>query len=123
MFWMNGCPHCHEVLDNVLPPLQEEYGERLDILLVEVATMQDIEMLYQVAAAYNIPEEQTFVPFLIIGETTLIGADNIQVHLPGSSNGISLREAWIFLEILHSLMSLSTAPPCDRASKGVYFLG
>lgn len=82
MFWMNGCPHCHEVLDNILPPLQDEYGERLDILLVEVATMQDIEMLYQVAAVYNIPEEKTYVPFLIIGDQVLVELDQVGDQLP-----------------------------------------
>lgn len=82
MFWMNGCPHCHAVLDKVLPPLQEEYGERLDILLVEVVTMQDVEILYQVAAAYNIPKDQTFVPFLVIGDHVLIGSHQIPNELP-----------------------------------------
>jgi uncharacterized membrane protein/glutaredoxin len=123
MFWMNGCPHCHDVLDYVLPPIQEEYGERLDILLVEVATMQDIEMLYQVAAAYNIPKEQTFVPFLIIGETTLIGADNIQVHLPRLIERHLAQGGVDVLEILHSLMSLSTASPVTEPAKVYIFWG
>ena len=26
MFWADGCPHCHAVLDQVLPPLQAQYG-------------------------------------------------------------------------------------------------
>lgn len=26
LFWMNGCHHCHEVLEKVLPPLWKNYG-------------------------------------------------------------------------------------------------
>jgi hypothetical protein len=26
MFWINGCPGCHHVLENVLPHLQMKYG-------------------------------------------------------------------------------------------------
>ena len=49
MFWKDGCAHCHEVLENVLPPLQEKYGDQLEILLVEVVTMEDVDRLYEVA--------------------------------------------------------------------------
>jgi thiol-disulfide isomerase/thioredoxin len=107
MFWMDGCPHCHDVLDYVLPPLQEKYGGQLDILLVEVATMQDIEMLYQVSAAYNIPKEQTFVPFLVIGETALVGADNIHARLPAL---IEQHLAQGGVELPDTLRSLITLP-------------
>ena len=33
MLWMDGCPHCHDVLDNVLPPLRQQYGDQLNILI------------------------------------------------------------------------------------------
>jgi uncharacterized membrane protein/thiol-disulfide isomerase/thioredoxin len=82
LFWMDGCPHCHEVLTNVLPPLQEKYGEQFDLFMIEVATTQDVEVLYQVAASYNIPKEQTGVPFLIIGNHVLIGSQQIPNELP-----------------------------------------
>lgn len=82
MFWMDGCPHCHEVLDNVLPPLQEKYGAQFDLVLIEVSTTQDIEALYKVAASYNISKEQTGVPFLVIGEHVLVGSQQIPDELP-----------------------------------------
>ena len=82
MFWMDGCPHCEEVIQYVLPSLYEEYGGQFDLVLIEVATMQDVEILYQVAAAYNISKEQTGVPFLIFGEHVLIGSQQIPNELP-----------------------------------------
>lgn len=97
LFWMDGCPHCHEVLDNVLPPLEEKYGPRLQITLVEIITQEDINGLFAVGAAYGFPKEQIGVPFLIIGDQVLIGSDQITTGLPGliktylAQGGVSLQ--------------------------------
>jgi uncharacterized membrane protein len=82
LFWMDGCPHCHEVLDNVLPPLQEKYGAQLDILLVEVVGMDDVNRLYDIAATYGYARDQVAVPFLIIGNRVLVGSRQIPDKLP-----------------------------------------
>jgi len=83
LFWKDGCAHCHEVLENVLPPLQEKYGQQLEILLVEVVTLEDVDRLYELAAAYGIPRERVGVPFLILGEQVLIGSTQILAEFPG----------------------------------------
>lgn len=83
MFWIEGCPHCHYVLDEVLPPLQEKYGDQLQIQLIELATAEDVDRLYQTAASFGIPKEQVGVPFLVIGDRVLIGSDQIPAELPG----------------------------------------
>ena len=80
---MNGCPHCHEVLENVLPPLQEKYGAQLEVLLVEVISMEDVNRLYEVAASYGISRDRVGVPFLVIGDRVLIGSRQIPEELPG----------------------------------------
>jgi uncharacterized membrane protein len=82
MFWMDGCPHCEEVIQHVLPPLHERYGGQFELFLIEVKTTQDVEMLYQVAAAYDFSKEQTGVPFLIIGDQVLVGSDQVGDQLP-----------------------------------------
>ena len=82
MFWMDGCAHCHDVIENVLPPLQEKYGEQLDLQLIEVITADDIDRLYEVGASFGLVKEQVGVPFLIIGDRALVGADQIPVELP-----------------------------------------
>jgi uncharacterized membrane protein/thiol-disulfide isomerase/thioredoxin len=83
LFWMNGCPHCHYVLENVLPPLQAQYGPQLEILMIEVVSTEDVNRLYEVAASYDIPRERVGVPFLIIGDHVLIGSRQIPEELPG----------------------------------------
>lgn len=82
MFWMEGCAHCHEVLENVLPPLQQEHGSSLDIRLVEVVTSEDFNQLLSIAADYGYGSHEVGVPFLIIGDTTLVGSDQIARQLP-----------------------------------------
>jgi uncharacterized membrane protein/glutaredoxin len=82
MFWMDGCPHCHDVIDHVLPPLQQKYGEQFDLQLIEVVTTEDIDRLYEVGAAFGLVKEQVGVPFLIIGDRVLVGSDQIPAELP-----------------------------------------
>ena len=79
---MQGCPHCHAVIDRVLPPLQQKYGDQLEIHLIEISTQDDIEQFYKIAAAYGIPHERAGVPFLIIGDHVLIGDKQIPTELP-----------------------------------------
>ena len=82
MLWMKGCPHCEEVINRVLPPLQQKHGAQLDIRLIEVVTTQDVDQLYQIAASFGIPKDQTGVPFLVVGNQALVGSDQIPAELP-----------------------------------------
>lgn len=83
LFWMDGCPGCHIVLDEVLPPLEEQYGPQLEVLLIEMVTMDDVDRLYAVAAAYSLSRQQTGVPLLIVGDRALVGSVQIPAELPG----------------------------------------
>ena len=82
MFWMAGCPYCEDVIQNVLPPLRVKYDAQFDLLMLEVVDTQDVDMLYRAAASYNIPKEQTGVPFIIIGDRVLIGSAEVREQLP-----------------------------------------
>ena len=83
LFWLATCPHCHEVLEQVLPPLQAEYGQQLEIYLIELKTSADSALLYQIAEGYGLPPERVGVPFLVIGDQALIGSRQIADQLPG----------------------------------------
>lgn len=39
LFWSETCPHCHHVLNETLPPLQEQYGDRLEVLTIEISDL------------------------------------------------------------------------------------
>jgi uncharacterized membrane protein len=82
LFYSPSCPHCHEVMDNHLPPLLLEYGEQLQILAVDV-TLPSGQQLYQSAVEmFQIPRERLGVPNLTIGSTVLVGSVEIPTYLP-----------------------------------------
>jgi thiol-disulfide isomerase/thioredoxin len=83
MFWMESCGLCHHIIDTVLPPLQEKYGDQLEIALIELKTREDVDMLYHLAEHYDIEPGMVGVPFLIVGESALIGSQEIPQKLPG----------------------------------------
>ena len=82
LLWMDTCPHCHEVIERVLPPLQQKYGAQLDILMVEVVSEREWNALVETATALGIPEPYG-VPFLVIGDRALMGSVQIPAELPG----------------------------------------
>ena len=50
MFWLSTCGHCEHVINEVLPPIQEQHGDQLEILLIELVTQEDVDRLYETAA-------------------------------------------------------------------------
>jgi len=86
MFWMATCPHCHDVIEKVLPPLQGQYGAQLQIQLIELgenATDEQLAVFYKAAEAFGITHDRAGVPFLLIGDKGLMGNDQIRAELPG----------------------------------------
>jgi uncharacterized membrane protein/thiol-disulfide isomerase/thioredoxin len=107
MFWMDGCLHCEEIIENVMPPLQEQYSAQFDLQFIEVVTLDDVNRLYDISASYGFTKEETGVPFLVIGETALVGADNIHARLPAL---IEQHLAQGGVELPDTLRSLITLP-------------
>ena len=82
MFWLNTCGHCEYVINEVLPPLQDQYDDQLEILLVELVTQEDVDRLYETASSMGIAKEDVGVPFMLVGERVLKGSEEIPVELP-----------------------------------------
>lgn len=83
MFWSSTCGHCEFVINEVLPPLQEQLGDQFEILMVELTTQEDVDKLYETAAIVGIAKEQVGVPFMLVGDQVLLGSDQISGELPG----------------------------------------
>ena len=82
MFWMDSCGHCHYVLEEVLPPLQQQYGEQFDLTLIEIKSAADADRLVAVANELGVGGNGIGVPFLIIGQRALVGSEQIPAELP-----------------------------------------
>jgi len=83
LFYSPTCPHCHEVMNEGLPPLTEQYGNQLQIVAVDV-TVPGGRTLFQAAfEQFDIPPENQVVPLLVIGNRVLVGSIEIPGELPG----------------------------------------
>ncbi len=83
LFFSPTCPHCHEVMNNDLPPLMETYGAQLEIANVDVTTNRGQQLYQEAIVRYQIPEDRRGVPALIIGDTLLVGSVEIPQLFPG----------------------------------------
>jgi len=83
LFYSDGCPFCDQVLTSTLPDLEQKFSFKLNILLMDVATLDDIDNLYSLGAALGLSKEQVQVPFLLIDHIALVGADEINAQLSG----------------------------------------
>jgi uncharacterized membrane protein/thiol-disulfide isomerase/thioredoxin len=105
LFHSPSCPHCHIVIDDVLPPLVEQYGDQLQIAGIDTSKAVGQQLYQNAIAAFNVPANRTGVPALYVGDVLLVGSQEIPDQFPGiieaglAGNGIGwpaipgLREA------------------------------
>jgi uncharacterized membrane protein len=82
LFYAPTCAHCHVVIDNVLPPLQEQYGAQLNIALVDVSSPAGQQLYQNAIETFAIPADRYGVPALVIDTIVLVGSIEIPSHLP-----------------------------------------
>jgi len=89
-FYSPSCPHCHEVIDNHWQGIQDDFGDQLQVLFVDVSTNQGSQIMGTAIQAMRIPSNG--VPMLIIGTDVLVGSIDIPQRAPiiirsGLNNG------------------------------------
>lgn len=82
LFWMDGCPHCRQVMEEVMPALADRFGAQLDVHLVEVETADEVDLLFQTAHDLGLTLDEIDVPLLVMGGQVLVG-DEIADRLHG----------------------------------------
>lgn len=112
LFWSDTCAHCHYVIDEVLPPLQAQYGDQLDIVLIELNSQANADRFYAVGAAFGRPQNQMGVPLMVVGDNLLAGSVQIPDELPGlierylAAGGVDIPA----IDGLEGLSSLASGP-------------
>lgn len=82
LFFSPTCPHCHEVINKLLIPMVDKYGDRLQILAINITEEQG-QQFYQVAVEhYSIPPNRLGVPTLIVNDEVLVGSGEIPDKFP-----------------------------------------
>jgi uncharacterized membrane protein len=82
LFYSPSCPHCHEVITNVLPPLAQKYGDQLQILGVDVTQEAGLTLYRSAVSYFNIPDDRLGVPTLVVGNDVLVGSAEIPEIFP-----------------------------------------
>lgn len=83
LFYSPSCGHCEYVITEVLPPLLEQYGDQLLILLVDVTQPQGQQLYQNTIQQFQISDDRLGVPTLVCGQTVLVGSVEIPEQFPG----------------------------------------
>ncbi len=89
-FYRDDCPHCITIIQDVLAPMQEQYGDQLQIKMVQFHDPNQpsgldparYEMLLRAEDMLGVPPERRGIPTLVIGGQALIGEEEIRQQLP-----------------------------------------
>lgn len=79
-FYSPSCPHCHDVMTNHWPGIQQEFGDQLQVLFVDVTTSAGSYWMQAARQAMGIASNG--VPMLIIGSDVMVGALDIPMRAP-----------------------------------------
>jgi len=80
-FYATDCAHCIVLINEVLAPLQAEYGDQLQIKMVEISDPANYEMLIHAEEMFGVTPEERGLPTLVIDGQVLIGEDAIRQQL------------------------------------------
>ena len=79
-FFLPTCSHCHVVMTEHWPGIQEEFGDQLRVMFVDASTEEGSRIMMNALATLNI--DSNGVPMLIIGTHVLIGEAEIPQRAP-----------------------------------------
>ena len=121
LFYSPTCGHCEYVINEVLPPLMSKYGDQLQIVGIDVTVPEGQELFISAMRSFNLPSSG--VPFLVIGETYLVGSVDIPEQLPGLIDTYINQGGLDYPNIpgLHEALDLSatTTPQTDLEADSV----
>lgn len=81
-FFSPSCTHCHEVMEEHLPPLVAKYPGRLDIVGINVDEPVGSELYQSMLNAYSVTDDRIGVPTLVVGDIVLVGSVEIPEQFP-----------------------------------------
>jgi thiol-disulfide isomerase/thioredoxin len=79
LFYAEDCSHCLTIEAEVLAPLSQKYGERIEIRRFEIRVRQNYEVMRRLETEYELSVSE--IPAIFIGDRVLIGADEIRSQL------------------------------------------
>ena len=83
LFYSPTCPHCHTVINDLLVPMQEQYGDQLQIMGVDITKQGGSLLFVETLNYFGWSPEQTGVPTLVVADSVLNGSLQIPEEFPG----------------------------------------
>lgn len=80
LFFSPSCSHCHQVINEDLPPLIDKYGERLNIIGINTTIPEGQELFLTAVEQFGL--EYAGVPMLVVGDAVLVGSVDIPEQFP-----------------------------------------
>lgn len=83
LFYSPSCPHCKDVIEGLLPALDQKYGSQLLIFGVNTYTEQGNALYESYVEVYEVPPEMQGVPVLVVADQYMVGSGEIPARFPG----------------------------------------
>jgi len=107
LFHSPACPHCEIVINDVLPGIQEKYGDQIEIKLLDISDPYNHGLFISLEEAAKIPPENRGVPMMFVGPTIMVGSLSIQDNLEEVIDGY-LAEGGVDYPIAEELLVAPT---------------
>ena len=82
LFYTPTCPACHSAIEEVLSPMANDYGDRLQIVAIDTSQPAGLQLYQAAVQRYQIPRERQGVPTLVVGDVVLVGGREIPDQFP-----------------------------------------
>ena len=82
LFYSQTCGHCHMVINDVLLPMLDEYGDRLLVIGLDTSQAAGTQLYNATIEQFKLPPERLGVPTLVIQDTVLVGSAEIPDQFP-----------------------------------------
>lgn len=113
LFYSPNCGHCHHIINELLLPMLDEYGEQLQIVGIDTTQTAGSHLYETTILQYKVPDERRGVPTLVIHDLVLVGSQEIPDQFPSlveeglAAGGID----WPDIPGLDRLLSEAQAEP------------
>jgi len=81
LFYSPTCGHCQYVITEALPPIFEKYGDKLSMVGIDISQSGGHTLFLNALKYFDL--ESGGVPFLLAGNTYLVGSVDIPEKFPG----------------------------------------
>jgi uncharacterized membrane protein len=117
LFFSPACPHCHNVINQVLVPMVQEHASQLQIVGIDTSQPGGAQLYHAAIERYQVPSERRGVPTLVVGDVVLVGGTEIPARFPAlfqeglTAGGIDWPDIPGLAEMLSEVEAAPTSSP------------